>query len=184
MRAYVFSIGESTTSLCCNLLREMGFEIILLNDKETSLWDKLKAFYEDAIASGEEEFLRVDADIIPNKDTLRFIDVPFSRKLQWKCAMGWDWYKNCVTPISIHHMSIDAIKTAYDHIEEAKEESRPETYLWRLPEFERPRSCWNLELYCGLHGYGQQSERERIIKLKKERGQEYDWKLIDAMEAL
>jgi len=67
MKAFVFSIGERTTGLCVEQLEKMGFEVILYKDN-TSLWDKLKRFYTEALETNEDKFLRIDADIIPNQN--------------------------------------------------------------------------------------------------------------------
>lgn len=80
-------------------------------------------------------------------------------------------------------MHRDVIKECLKHIEEAKDEIRPETYLWRLPEVNKQTQVvWDFS--CGLHGYGQKDHRQRIKDLKYNRGQYYDWRLLDRIENL
>lgn len=176
MKAFVFSIGEKTTDLCCELMKEYGFEIILFQD-DTTLWEKLKRFYTEALQTKSDAFVRIDADIIPNRNVLKL------QTRGWTCASGFDWYSQDRKAISIHMMTRPIIEKCLEHIEEAKHEVRPETYLWRLPEVNE----WtNIEdsFNSGIHGYGQLDHRERIMELKHIRNQDYDWKLLDRIEAL
>lgn len=181
MKAYVFSIGESTTDLCVELMQEYGFEVILYKDG-TTLWDKLKRFYTEALETDEQEFIRIDADIIPNKHVQDLIKV--SDGCLWHCAVGWDWYKQQRDTISIHHMKREAVEKCLQNIESAKGKIRPETHLWRIEEFHWPRVCHQVDISCGMHGYGQKNQRVRIKQLKHLRNQEYDWSLVERIEEL
>lgn len=176
MKAYVFSIGEKTTDLCCELMREYGFDVILYRDSST-LWDKLKRFYLEAYAMGDEVVSRVDADIIPNRN------IASLEATGWECAVGYDWYSQDRKAISFHVMTRKVVRLCLDNIESARHKTRPETHLWRLPEI-NPLTTIRDEFSCGLHGYGQMDQRERIKALKHVRGQEYDWELLDKIEAL
>lgn len=181
MKAFVFSIGEKTTDLCCELMKEYGFEVILYKDS-TSLWEKLKRFYEDALKTSDSEFVRIDADIIPNKRVLDLVKV--NDGCLWHCGAGWDWYKMERGAISIHHMKREAVEICLENIESAKSMIRPESHLWRLQEFHYPRVCHAVDMSCGLHGYAQQNQRDRIKNLKQSRNQDYDWSLVNRIEAL
>lgn len=177
MKAFVFSIGEKTTDLCCELLKEYGFDVVLYQD-QTSLWEKLKRFYTEALASDDYIFMRVDADIIPNRNVLRL-----TSNNGWNCAQGYDWYSQDRKAMSVHIMERPIIEKCLVHIEEAENQVRPETYLWRLPEV-NPYTSIQTDFSCGLHGYGQKDHRERIKELKYNRNQRYDWELLDRIEAL
>lgn len=181
MKAYIFSIGEKTTDLCRELMNDMGFETILLKD-ETSLWAKLKTFYEQALQTSDMEFVRIDADIIPNRGVQDLIRI--NDGCLWHCAVGWDWYKQKRDTISVHHMKREAIEKCLHNIDSAKDKDRPETHLWRIEEFHWPRVCHQVDISCGMHGYGQTDQRERIKKLKRSRNQNYDWDLVERIEAL
>lgn len=177
MKCFIFSIGEKTTDLCCELMESYGYEVILLKDPDTSLWEKLKEFYDQALATNEQEFIRIDADIIPNRNVLRL------ENNGWQCASGFDWYAQDRKAISVHLMDRSIIELCRKYINEAYGMVRPETYLWRKLEINPYTSIrWNFS--CGLHGYGQTDQRERIKKLKGSRNQEYDWSLIEKIEAL
>lgn len=181
MRAYVFSIGEKTTELCVELMKEYGFEVILYQDG-TTLWDKLKRFYTEALKTDDDLFVRVDADIIPNRNVQEIPkykqDYPF-----WECSVGFDWYKQDRGSVSIHYMNRAAIERCLVHIDEAENKIRPETYLWRTPDINMYTGLdWTINR--GIHGYGQQIHRERIKQLKDLRNQEYDWGLVERIEAL
>lgn len=181
MKCYVFSIGEKTTELCVEQMKSMGFEVVLFQDN-SSLWEKLKRFYTEALLTEEQEFIRVDADIIPNRGVLDLIKV--NDQCLWHCAVGWDWYKQARGSISIHHMKREAIEKCLQNIESAKGKNRPESHLWRIEEFHWPRVCHQVDISCGMHGYGQENQRERIKNLKASRGQDYDWGLVERIEAL
>jgi len=62
MKAFITSIGEKTTKICCEQLSKFGFEIILLDEIEPWI-NKYKKF----INMANEDCLRVDADIIVNE---------------------------------------------------------------------------------------------------------------------
>lgn len=181
MKAYVFSIGERTTDLCVEQMAGMGFDVVLFQDK-SSLWEKLHRFYSEALATDDQEFVRIDADIIPNRRTLDLIKV--NDGCLWHAAVGWDWYKQERGAISIHHMKREAVAMCLQNIETARSKNRPESHLWRLEEFHYPRVCHLVDISCGIHGYGQADQRQRIVDLKHSRNQEYDWDLIEKIEAL
>lgn len=178
IKAFVFSIGEKTTELCVELMEKYGFEVVLYQD-QTSLWEKLKRFYAEALDTEDNVFVRIDADVIPNKNVKRLA----KDSLGWTCASGYDWYKQDRGAISIHVMDRATIKKCLEHIEEAKEKVRPETYLWRL-ESVNPSTRIIEDYSCGVHGYGQQKHRARIKALKDSRGQSYDWDLVERIEKL
>lgn len=181
MKAFVFSIGEKTTDLCVDLMKEMGFDVVLFRD-DTTLWEKLKRFYEEALQTNDKEFVRIDADIIPNRRTLDLVKI--NDGCLWHCAVGWDWYKQERGSISIHHMKREAVEMCLENIDTAKQEVRPESHLWRLQEFHFPRVCHSVNISCGIHGYGQTDQRERIKGIKASRKQGYDWELLERIEAL
>lgn len=181
MKAYVFSIGEKTTDLCVEQMQAMGFEVVLYQDN-SSLWDKMKRFYTEALATNDTEFVRIDADIIPNRRVLDLVKI--NDGCLWHSAVGWDWYKQERGAISIHHMKREAVETCLENIEMARDKVRPESFLWRLEEFHYPRVCHCIDISCGIHGYGQADQRDRIKDLKKSRNQEYDWELIRKIEEL
>lgn len=178
MKAFVFSIGEKTTELCCELLKEYGFEVIVYKD-QTSLWEKLKRFYLESLETDEEWFMRVDADIIPNRNTIELAKSASG----WTCASGFDWYSQNRQAISIHVMHREIIEKCLRYIDEAENQVRPETYLWRKDEINGYTSIED-RFNCGLHGFGQKDQRDRIKNLKHIRNQSYDWDLLDRIEAL
>lgn len=182
MKAVVFSIGEKTTDLCCELMAKYGFEVVRLEDPKTTLWQKLKQFYELAMDTDEDVFVRMDADIIPNAN-VKTMPLYKPEYPLWECSVGFDWYKQDRGTISIHYMNRRAIQKCLEHVDEAKRETRPETYLWRVPNINLYTTVdWTINR--GIHGYGQIDQRERIKELKDLRGQQYDWGLVERIEAL
>lgn len=184
MKAYIFSIGERTTDLCCELMEKYGFETVLLQDS-SSLSSKLKEFYQQALKTDDERWVRIDADIIPNKNVSRLVRISegFGDAPSWVCASGFDWYKQDRGAISIHVMNREVVKRALRYIPTARDKDRPETHIWRQPDI-NPFTLVVESFNCGLHGYGQVNQRERIKRLKHVRGQEYDWELVEKVESL
>jgi hypothetical protein len=177
VKAFVFSIGEKTTDLCVELLKEYGFEVVLYQDK-SSLWEKLKRFYTEALESDDEKFMRIDADIIPNRNVLRLTGAD-----GWECASGFDWYSQDRKAISIHVMDRFVIRQCLENIYEAQDKVRPETHLWRHEDVNDFTSI-QADFNSGLHGYAQGDQRKRIKALKESRNQNYDWDLLDRIESL
>ena len=180
-RIFIFSTGEATTDLCKWALERYGWEPILWQDK-TLLWEKLKRFYNEP----GEVLYRVDADIIPTKNSIKMTELSFRKTWFWQSA-GWSLYNHDLGPISLTAMHRKAIDIAKKHIDKAQNELRPETYIWRLPEFYNPRVCRITDIVAGIHGYGQNDrdyERIRVMKALRNQEENYDWKLVDKMRAL
>lgn len=184
MKSYVFSIGEKTTELCCELMESYGFEVVLFQSR-SSLASKLKDFYQHALETEDGQWLRIDADIIPNQNVKKLAKIGglFGDNPSWVCASGFDWYKQDRGAISIHVMNRESVKRALRYIPIARTKDRPETHIWRQPDI-NPFTLIVESFNSGLHGYGQLDQRERIKNLKHIRSQVYDWELVDKVEAL
>lgn len=178
-RIFVFSIGEATTDLCMWALERYGMEPILYQDN-TSLQQKLARFYKEP----GDSLMRIDADIIPNKNVMALAKYRFRKGDWWVQTTGFGWYQQRPITISVCKMTRQAADIASQHIDEAADQLRPETAMWRLPEFHNPRRCRVIDLFTGVHGYGQsEKDIERVRQMKTYRGQEqnYDWKMINKM---
>lgn len=179
MRAYVTSIGEATTSLSVWSLERLGFEVILIEDAQTTLWDKLLQIFKGA----DDDFLRVDADVIVNRNILDM--VKYENDLVWTQALTYDWHKQDITHGGIQFIRKEAIQSVRNHIYEAKWRDRPESYLYRLREFHQPRVCGTFEKVCGLNGYGQDDvERVKQVKLRRMQYDNYDFELSERISQL
>lgn len=175
-KAYVTSIGETTTDLCVWSLERQGFEVELVQSP-SSLWDKLRYIF----AKENDDFVRVDADIVVNSNVKELIT---QNELWWYQGLTYDWFKQDITHGGVQFVRRPAIEVVRHHIEEAHRLERPESYLFRLPEFHNPRVCGTFEKICGLHGYGQ-ADIDRVRQTKQRRGQEgYDWELAKKIEEL
>lgn len=177
MKAYVSSIGESTTEICKWSLERNGFEVVLLRDK-SSLAQKLKRTYELA----EDDFLRVDADVIPNRHlTPQFVSS--LKDYWWYQFQVFDIYKLDVGNGGIQFIRKECLPALRTHINKFMGFDRPETQAYRLPEFNNPRRCVTYNKIMGLHGFAQE-DIERVKKQKAIRNQSYDWELYERVEAL
>lgn len=185
MIAYITSIGEPTTELCMWALERNGFEVKLL-ERRDSLAKKLETIYEDA----QDDFLRVDADIIVNRNmtpgNLRRIErIDYLQNAWWIQFTTFDWFKQDIT----HSMSFvkkEALPALRANIGRFKDNIRPETQVSRIEELHNPR---RMETYdkeiMGLHGYGVR-DLKPVIKLKANRGQShlYDFELARKLNEL
>jgi hypothetical protein len=178
VKAYITSIGEHTTTLSFWSVKRLGFEPVLVRDKNTSLWDKLKLIYEDA----DEDFIRVDADVVCNGNILELIQ---QNKGLWYQSLTFGWFKQDTIHGGVQFVRKEAIPILRKHIDEAKNMERPETYMSRLEELHNPRTFLTFEKICGIHGY-KQDDKVRIEETKKRRGVwgDYDWELASALEQL
>jgi len=149
MKAFVTTIGERTTQLCINQLCKFGFEIFVL-DLEEPWIDKYKRF----IAMASEDCIKIDADIIVNKNVgLMGCDI---KDGEYAIAHSYyDLYQNDLStggPIFYTKKAIDIIKQNFDKLSMA----RPETSAMRLPEMRGHVGRRNVCI--GTHGIGQDNE--------------------------
>lgn len=177
MKAIVTSIGEPTTELCVWSLTRLGFEVQLIMN-ERSLWAKLKQIFDNA----DEDFVRVDADVVVNKNILELVK---QTDLLWYQALTFDWYKQDLAHGGIQFIRRPAIKLVLPHIRTAENKPRPETYLSRIKELHDPRMFGTFESICGLHGY-KQNDYKRVKKVKRDRDQyaNYDFELAEKLDAI
>lgn len=170
MKAYVTSIGEPTTDLCVWSLERQGFEVVLLNDG-TTLWNKLKKIYEMA----DDTFLRVDADVIANRNIKR---VAMPSSVWWVQYNCFGWFSQEASPGGIQLYGKETLEHLRKRIDEAEHMDRPETFMSRLVEFHEPRRFASSDMICGVHGY-MQNDYDRIYKVKAHRNQldnyDFDW---------
>lgn len=181
MRAVITSIDETTTDLCEWSLNRLGFRVYIVKSQKTTLYQKLATIFdiEDII---NEDFLRVDADVVVNRNVLELIK---QDKLWWYQAQCFDWFQQDVSHGGVQFIRKECFPAIKKHLHEAERMERPETYLSRLIEFHEPRRFGTFEKICGVHGY-KQNDIERIKLTKFRRGQQdnYDWELAERLNAL
>ncbi len=176
MKAYLFSIGESTTDLAQWSLQRQGFEVVLLHDPATTFAEKYRQFLE--LSRREQWVVRSDADVVvlrrysvsiqpfvsrPVKDTWWY-------QYQLFCFLRLDVVNGC--PQLIHRKALDVgLRMRF-----APKETRPETAFFRSPEL-----LGHTLTVCdvvGIHGYCQQEKDvQRVVEQKKQRGQYDEWDL-------
>jgi len=182
MKCYVTSIGEPTTDICVWSLKRNGFDVELLQDN-SSLQSKLKTIFNSATS----DFLRVDADIIVNKNfTVEFLkSLDYMNDIWWWQFKCFDWYKLDIA----HCMSYirePAIEHLRNNIDKFKDSLRPETDVSRIQELHNPRRLLTYEdAIVGLHGYGI-NDIEPVKALKEARNQShlYDFEMVEKLERL
>lgn len=179
MKAYVTSTGEPTTELCKWALERQGFEVVLIEGKD-SFNRKLRTIYNDA----DDDFIRVDADVIVNKNVHKLIS-ECPEEVWWWQSMSFDWWQMDIGYAGVQYIKKECLPILREKIEGSLHIDRPESQMYRLPEFHNPRRCEGSGIVCGLHGYGQ-NDMERVKKLKEYRGQlaNYDFELAERVSAL
>lgn len=178
MKAFVTSFGEPTTELCVWALERLGIKVELIKSS-SSLAEKLRDIYN----ATDEDFIRVDADVIPNRNVLQLADA--NEGAWWLQARTYDWYQQDLTHGGVQLIRKEALPALRANIGKHMRVDRPESQMYRLEEFHNPRRCEIIELVCGLHGW-QQIDLERVMRVKGLRGQyeNYDWELVNKMAEL
>lgn len=175
MKAYVTSIGEWTTEICCEQLRRFGFEVVLLDGVEP-WWDKYQKF----IKMADEGCLRIDADVIVNENIRDIFKALTLGALMIQCK-GYDFYRNDIGIISPIYYSERALKIIKENLDYLSPQ-RPEATAWRLPEI-NPFTA-TCDLVIGMHGFFQdRTAFDRALKNKTDRKQieGYDFELADKL---
>lgn len=182
MKAFITSIGEATTDLCEWSLKRNGFDVEVIYNETSSLAQKLEYIYTIA----DYDFVRVDADVIPNRkltpESISKDQLPYAVWYQFKC---FDWFQQDIIFGGIQLYKKAALTVLRQHIGEHLDDERPETSMWRLKEFYEPRKCLSSDMVLGIHGYGQ-TDIGRIKQTKVRRGQSdgYDWELAEKLSTL
>lgn len=177
MNAYVTSIGEITTDICVWSLQRYGFDVRLKQSSST-LWEKLNEIYKEA----EDDFIRVDADVVVNQNVLELIKLD---KAWWYQGMVYEWFRQDVGHGGVQFVRQPALEHIRKRLAEAERQERPESYLSRIPELHNPRRFESFEKICGLHGY-RQLDVERVKQTKMRRGRygDFDWDLAEKLDSL
>lgn len=175
-RAYVTSIGEPTTELCVWSLERQGYDVTLVQDPYSSLATKLQEIYKHA----DTDFLRVDADVIPNRNVSTLSQ--YEPDAWWVQGQCFGWQAQDLVYGGVQFIRKEALPALRANIEDHLKDERPETAMFRLPEFHEPRRCVSVQVVCGLHGWGQK-DQVKIKQTKERRGQSanYDWALVERM---
>lgn len=179
-KAYVTSTGEPTADLCVWSLKRNGFDVEVLQN-DSSLAVKLAYIY----AHASDNFLRVDADIIVNRNMTPEFLATLDKDIWWWQFVVYDWYKQD-TGHSMAYISKKALPALRGNINSVLDSLRPETEMSRIAEFYSPR---RMETYTdtlmGLHGFGI-TDIKPVKALKTARGQigNYDFELHERLGAL
>lgn len=179
MKAIVTSIGEPTTDLCVWSLQRNGFEVALYED-DSSLAEKLAQIY----TALDEDFIRVDGDVIPNRALIPGLASALGPEAWWLQFMTFDWYKQDVTYGGVQLVRKEALPALRKHVAEAMHLERPESYMFRLAEFHNPRRCLSNMMIMGLHGYKNDVERVKAVKTRRFQEDNYDFELAERINAL
>lgn len=182
MKAYVTSIGEPTKELCLWALKRNGFKTVLI-ENETSLASKLKFIYDHA----SEDFVRIDADVIVNKDftpeLMRNIQASIEDVWWWQFQV-FDWLKLDLTH-SIGFIRQEALPALRLNVDRFLNSNRAETELSRVKEFYEPRrfATYNLGI-MGIHGYKTNLKAAKEMKKKRNQLINYDFEMAERLNAL
>lgn len=180
VKAFVTSTGEPTRDLCIWSLERRGFEVVLLEDESTTLAQKLAGIY----VMTDDDFVRVDADVIVTRPIDKTIEYfPATDKTWWLQFQTYDMYKQRPTNGGIQFIRREALPALRANIGKFLHDDRPETRMWNLDEFHKPRRCQtHLQHMAGLHGFGRQDlERVKKTKLGRKEPEVYDFELAEKL---
>lgn len=178
IKAYITSIGEPTTDLCEWSIKRLGFDTQVVYNETSSLGEKLEYIYNQA----DDNFIRVDADVIVNKGLLAVHEV---KNMLWVQYKTFDMYKLDLTNGGVQYINKETLPTLRANIGRFKHDNRPETRMYRLDEFSSRNLLKSAENVVGIHGFGQ-TDWERVKKTKDSRqySNEFDWELVKRMQEL
>lgn len=173
MKAFVTSIGEHTRDLCVWSLERNGFDVVLI-ESGSLLVDKLKTIYEQA----DDDFVRVDADVVPNMNLTPDSVIASAHEYQWWIQYEtFDWHKQDTTWGGVQFIKKEALPYLRANIDKYHNQERPETMISRIPEFHNPRRFDSCPCIMGIHSFAATDE-ERVRGVKERRNQHgYDWQL-------
>lgn len=176
MKAFLTTIGETTTDLCKRQLEKHGFEVIVMDKKEPWI-EKYKDFIRRAAAT-KEDVLRIDADNIPNRNIAKVPDLadlfPQAYIIQFQL---FGFYRYDVFTGGPLVYTKAGLAEAIHHLDKITE-LRPESSMSRLPSM----NPWlvSCPVIMGTHGFFQDKETmARAFENKSKRGQlgHYDFQL-------
>lgn len=179
MKAYVTTIGEKTTELCCSQLEKFGFEVVLL-DKIESWESKYKRFINMA-HEDNENCLRVDADVIVNENIKTLGGNHLTPRILIESGSLYDLYRNGVfrgSPIFYTKKAIGIIHRYKSMLHP----NRPESSACRLDGINPHK--YQSDTIVGMHGFFQNRDAvEKAMINKKDRKQQdlFDFELVDKL---
>src|SRR3990167_3314891 len=182
MKAFITSVGETTTAICADQLQKLGFKTCILGGKESWV-NKYEKFIEMA-SKFDTLCVRVDADVIVNKE---FSPAKLEQDLKdWDKEImlqysTYDFYKNSVGITSPVLYRPEALKIIVQNMDKI-DSRRPETSAWRLPQI-NPRTG-TIDRVVGMHGFFQDRETmDRAKRNKENRRQmaDYNFPLVEEL---
>lgn len=177
MKAVVTSIGEVTRDLCIWSLERNGFEVAIY-DNGSTLARKLSQIYADL----DEDFIRVDADVVPNRVLTPAFLTSLTYHAWWIQFQTFGWFTQGTIWGGVQYIKKPALPALRANIDQHLNEIRPETAMTRLPEFYDPRRFESHPVITGIHGFAAR-DVERVKQLKQARNQydHYDWELAEKL---
>jgi len=153
MKAFVLTIGEKTTQMCCHQLKKFGFDIYLLDGKESML-EKYKRFILEA-SKQKEPVLKIDADVIVNKNILL---VDYAGVSQYQV---YDFYTNTLGYHGVMTYSQEILFMIKNQLKKLNT-LRPESSACRLLDVNQFQYTYNMVV--GLHGFFQFQDDIRRVR--------------------
>jgi hypothetical protein len=177
MKAFVTSIGEQTTNICCEQLIKFDFisEVILLSEVES--WPVKYEKFIHAAEALDEDIIRVDADLIVNNNLAKLWKREKDKKWLMLQAHSYDFYRNNIgitCPVFYRAKAIRLIRLNWDKLNLR----RPEATAWRLAEI-NPHAK-TVDDLVGMHGFFQgtaELERAEANKIERKQIDQYDFAL-------
>lgn len=176
MKAYVTSTGEKTTQICCDQLKQFGFDVVLLDAQESWI-NKYNKF----IATADEDCLRIDADIITSEEIFNQCKKAKQSEALITSFALYDLYRNGVyygSPLFYKKEAVAMIRSKKSMLHP----NEPERSACRMDMF--GGRVENVPVIVGMHGFFQKSEHiDRARKNKIDRKQDalFDFGLVNKL---
>lgn len=181
MKAYITHLNEPTLEVSRWSLERLGFDVTVISG-DTSLAMKLAEIYDDA----DEDFLRIDADVIVSRRLTKRYMYDMEPGIWWRQYYVFDWFRQGPHAGGIQFIKKPAISYLRKGVQDVMDAERPETELWRMPDFLDPRRCetYHDYLLMGIHGYGIR-DFQYVRDTKTRRSQfDYDWEMAERLNKL
>lgn len=184
MKAFITSIGEDTTNLCRWSLERNGFDVTVLSGSN-SLADKLEKIYNNI----DEDFVRIDADVVVNKgcneqNIRQILRTDYLKDAWWVQFQTYDWFQQNVGYGGVQFIKKEALPILRENISKFKQHERPETELTRSYGMYNPRRFESFDKVMGIHNYKNDMKRVKEVKARRNQLDNYDFELANKLEEL
>lgn len=152
-RVYIFSTFERTEELCVYCWKKLGHNVVVMRGPQPFA-EKLREFYSQAYASGDEVVIRTDADLMTFKFDSMLVRMS-ETGLWWGASYMWCHLRRMFAGGAPHVLTREFISFARNLPLNAYQTMKPESTIWEMKELRDPRRCASLNIITSLHDFEQ-----------------------------